>query len=163
MVLLRTSANESLYFLPSSRDGSTSRTDHVTREEISAHQQQSIHFYVYVLLGVVGIHAVLLYQAASTAAFTTMQSRPAKRECLMCGTSEAPSATKSCELSTSESAESQATLVARNRSFHVRPLNEMSLNQQQRVARRRRLWQRETNAANLPKNGLVIKKPLGPR
>lgn len=34
-------------------------------------------------------------------------------------------------------------LAARNRSFHVRRLNEMNLNQRQRGARRRNLWQRE--------------------
>lgn len=34
-------------------------------------------------------------------------------------------------------------LAARNRSFHVRRLNEMNLNQRQRGARRRHLWQRE--------------------
>ncbi|GMF43327.1 unnamed protein product [Phytophthora fragariaefolia] len=55
----------------------------------------------------------------------------------------AKQAKKSYQLLTSESAESQATLAARNRSFHVRRLNEMNLNQRQRGARRRHLWQRE--------------------
>ncbi|EGZ25311.1 hypothetical protein PHYSODRAFT_480872 [Phytophthora sojae] len=74
------------------------------------------------------------------------ENHPAKRECLMCGTPEAPSAKqarKSFQLLTSESAEAQAALAARSRSFHVRRLNEMNLNQRQRGARRRHLWQRE--------------------
>ncbi|KAG2949635.1 hypothetical protein PC117_g5056 [Phytophthora cactorum] len=84
------------------------------------------------------------------------ENHPAKRECLMCGTSEvisqgvamppAPSgkqARKSFQLLTSDSTEVQAALAARNRSFHVRRLNEMNLNQRQRGARRRHLWQRE--------------------
>lgn len=41
------------------------------------------------------------------------------------------------------STEEQTLLAARNRSFHVRRLNEMNLNQRQRGARRRNLWQRE--------------------
>ncbi|KAG3098656.1 hypothetical protein PI125_g15270 [Phytophthora idaei] len=84
------------------------------------------------------------------------ENHPAKRECLMCGTPEvisqgvamppAPSgkqARKSFQLLTSDSTEAQAALAARNRSFHVRRLNEMNLNQRQRGARRRHLWQRE--------------------
>lgn len=39
--------------------------------------------------------------------------------------------------------DSSLRLLARNRSFHVRRLNEMNLNQRQRGARRRHLWQRE--------------------
>ncbi|OWZ04868.1 HECT E3 ubiquitin ligase [Phytophthora megakarya] len=82
------------------------------------------------------------------------ENHPAKRECLMCGTPEvaAPPATnakqvnKSFQLLTSESTEIQAALAARNRSFHVRRLNEMNLNQRQRGARRRHLWQRERTA-----------------
>ncbi|ETP44797.1 hypothetical protein F442_08675 [Phytophthora nicotianae P10297] len=84
------------------------------------------------------------------------ENHPAKRECLMCGTPEVISQgvamlpppigkqpRKSFQLLTSESTESQAELAARNRSFHVRRLNEMNLNQRQRGARRRHLWQRE--------------------
>jgi E3 ubiquitin ligase SMURF1/2 len=52
-------------------------------------------------------------------------------------------ARKSLQLLTSDSAEAQAALAARNRSFHARRLNEMNLNQRQRGARRRHLWQRE--------------------
>ncbi|POM73757.1 HECT E3 ubiquitin ligase, partial [Phytophthora palmivora] len=82
------------------------------------------------------------------------ENHPAKRECLMCGTPEvtvlpAPKAKqtrKSFQLFTSESTEAQAALAARNRSFHVRRLNEMNLNQRQRGARRRHLWQRERTA-----------------
>ncbi|RMX67786.1 hypothetical protein DD238_000466 [Peronospora effusa] len=191
--LLMNSANESMYLMPSSFDGST---DLVTmREEISAHQQQSIRSYVYMFLGVVvlltgrfmlfycisqrrlqqleqhdNIHNNMQRHLLKDSALHDGQvewqcsvcyheNHPAKRECLMCGTSEvisqggmmltAPSTTKLLQLSTSESAESQATLVARNRSFHVRRLNEMNLNQRQRGARRRHLWQRKMDADGL--------------
>ncbi|CAH0484391.1 unnamed protein product [Peronospora farinosa] len=191
--LLMNSANESMYLMPSSFDGST---DLVTmREEISAHQQQNIQSYVYVFLGVVvlltgrfmlfycisqrrlqqleqydNIHNNMQRHLLEDSALHDGQvewqcsvcyheNHPAKRECLMCGTSEVisqggmmlttPSTTKLLQLSTSESAESQATLVARNRSFHVRRLNEMNLNQRQRGARRRHLWQREMDADGL--------------
>ncbi|KAL3663968.1 hypothetical protein V7S43_010856 [Phytophthora oleae] len=86
-------------------------------------------------------------------------NHPAKRECLMCGTPEVISqgvaalpaprskqVRRSFQLLTNDSAESQAALAARNRSFHVRRLNEMNLNQRQRGARRRNLWQRERTA-----------------
>ncbi|KAH7463158.1 hypothetical protein KRP22_001765 [Phytophthora ramorum] len=78
------------------------------------------------------------------------ENHPSKRDCLLCGTPEVISqgastkqARKSIQLVTSDSTESQAALAARNRSFHVRRLNEMNLNQRQRGARRRHLWQRE--------------------
>ncbi|GMF23250.1 unnamed protein product [Phytophthora lilii] len=59
------------------------------------------------------------------------------------GVASAKQPRKSFHVLANESAESQAELAARNRSFHVRRLNEMNLNQRQRGARRRHLWQRE--------------------
>lgn len=55
--------------------------------------------------------------------------------------SPANHATSSMTFNPSPSA--QSLLVARQRSFHVRRLNEMNLNQRQRGARRRNLWRRE--------------------
>ncbi|KAG7393302.1 hypothetical protein PHYBOEH_006144 [Phytophthora boehmeriae] len=85
------------------------------------------------------------------------ENHPAKRECLMCGTPEVISTGVTASLVAErklldraflldESAESQAALAARNRSFHARRLNEMNLNQRQRGARRRHLWQRAKTA-----------------
>ncbi|KAE9015602.1 hypothetical protein PR003_g15581 [Phytophthora rubi] len=169
-----------------SLDGSAG---HVNMGDLSAHERQTIEFYMYVFLGVVVALAggsVLLYcvhqrrlerfeqednlnnnmqrhlledsvvqdgQAEWQCSVCYHENHPAKRECLMCGTPEvisqgvAPTSTKQTtkpyQLLTSESPESHAALAARNRSFHVRRLNEMNLTQRQRGARRRHLWQRE--------------------
>ncbi|KAI9920821.1 hypothetical protein PsorP6_001011 [Peronosclerospora sorghi] len=73
-------------------------------------------------------------------------NHPAKNECLMCGTSQVISQGSTTltvvdarDPSAIESTESQETLGP----VHVSPLNEMDLNQRQRGARRRHLWQRE--------------------
>lgn len=81
------------------------------------------------------------------------ENHPVKKECLMCGTPEVvsqqvtmplPYSSKQATNSlTSDLSNQQAVLAARNRSFHARRLNEMNLNQRQRGARRRHLWQRE--------------------
>ncbi|TYZ68530.1 hypothetical protein PybrP1_000154 [[Pythium] brassicae (nom. inval.)] len=79
------------------------------------------------------------------------ENHPAKRECLMCGTPQvishqavaSPARGARPPTSFAVSAEERTLLAARNRSFHVRRLNEMNLNQRQRGARRRNLWQRE--------------------
>ncbi|GAB9474626.1 Hect e3 ubiquitin ligase [Globisporangium polare] len=83
------------------------------------------------------------------------ENHPAKRECLMCGTPQVisqqvvasparGSRPPTSFVMTSEGENS--LLAARNRSFHVRRLNERNLNQRQRGARRRNLWQREKTA-----------------
>ncbi|KAG6621933.1 HECT E3 ubiquitin ligase [Phytophthora cinnamomi] len=178
--------------LPGINESSTSldgSAGHVSMGDLSAHQRQTIEFYMYVFLGVVMALAggsMLLYcvhqrrlerfehddnlnnnmqrhlledsvvqdgQAEWQCSVCYHENHPAKRECLMCGTPEVISqgvaatttkqARKSFQLLTTETPESQAALAARNRSFHVRRLNEMNLNQRQRGARRRHLWQRE--------------------
>ncbi|DAZ93420.1 TPA: hypothetical protein N0F65_000071 [Lagenidium giganteum] len=79
------------------------------------------------------------------------ENHPAKRECLMCGTPQiisqqaiaSPPSRVKHTLMFDASSEAQSLQAARTRSFHVRRLNEMNLNQRQRGARRRNLWKRE--------------------
>lgn len=86
------------------------------------------------------------------------ENHPAKPECLMCGTTqvvsqqalasphkpkEAATMTSSSHNNNNAIEESRHFLqAARQRSFHVRRLNQMNLNQRQRGARRRNLWKR---------------------
>ncbi|KAF0701239.1 Aste57867_8276 [Aphanomyces stellatus] len=77
-------------------------------------------------------------------------NHPAKRECLLCGTpqivSEQAVMTPRCHYGDADTP-MDPIQAARQRSFHVRRLNEMEsnihLNQRQRGARRRNLWKRE--------------------
>ncbi|KDO22468.1 hypothetical protein SPRG_12751 [Saprolegnia parasitica CBS 223.65] len=79
-------------------------------------------------------------------------NHPAKRECLLCGTPQVVSqqavTTPRIRANGATSPDENSNLqLARQRSFHVRRLNEMQdnmhLNQRQRGARRRNLWKRE--------------------
>ncbi|EQC25918.1 hypothetical protein SDRG_16217 [Saprolegnia diclina VS20] len=79
-------------------------------------------------------------------------NHPAKRECLLCGTPQVVSqqavTTPRIRVNGATSPDENNNLqLARQRSFHVRRLNEMQdnlhLNQRQRGARRRNLWKRE--------------------
>ncbi|KAL7690766.1 putative HECT domain, Zinc finger, RanBP2-type, HECT, E3 ligase catalytic domain-containing protein [Plasmopara halstedii] len=78
------------------------------------------------------------------------ENHPAKKECLMCGTLEVVSQRVTRPLSLPgktttklPTSESVASLAAPNSSFHAERSDELKLNQRQRGARRRHLWQRE--------------------
>lgn len=75
------------------------------------------------------------------------ENHPAKKECLMCGTTQVISqqvlaTPRKLQKKRFASEDEEFLQAARHRSFHVRRLNQMNLNQRQRGARRRHLWQR---------------------